>query len=62
MRATCHIRMPSTSPRTGRLREMITSDEAERIATEVISPVTAGDRQGWHLEEFDSGWFIRRTG
>ena len=40
---------------TGRLREMITSDEAERIATEVIGPATAGDGQGWHLEEFDSG-------
>jgi hypothetical protein len=38
---------------------MITSDEAERIATEVIGPATAGDGQGWHLEEFDSGWFIR---
>ena len=38
---------------------MITSDEAERIATEVIGPATAGDGQGWHLEEFDSGWLIR---
>jgi hypothetical protein len=38
---------------------MITSDEAERIATEVIGPSTAGDEQGWHLEEFDSGWLIR---
>ena len=38
---------------------MITSDEAERIATEVIGPAAAGDGQGWHLEEFDSGWFIR---
>ncbi len=38
---------------------MITSDEAERIATEVIGPAKAGDGQGWHLEEFDSGWFIR---
>ena len=43
----------------GRSREMITSDEAERIATEVIGPSTAGDGQGWHLEQFDSGWFIR---
>jgi hypothetical protein len=34
---------------------MITSDEAERIATEVIGPATAGDGQGWHLEEFDFG-------
>ena len=41
------------------LRAMITSDEAERIATEVIGPATAEDGQGWHLEEFDFGWFIR---
>jgi hypothetical protein len=38
---------------------MITSDEAERIATGVIGPAAAGDGQGWHLEEFDYGWFIR---
>jgi hypothetical protein len=38
---------------------MITSDEAHRIATEVIGPATAGGGQGWHLEEFDAGWLIR---
>jgi hypothetical protein len=38
---------------------MITSDEAERIATEVIGPVTARDGQGWYLEGFDSGRFVR---
>ena len=38
---------------------MITSDEAERIATEVIGPATAADGQGWRLEEFGSGWFVR---
>ena len=38
---------------------MITSDEAERIATEVIGPATAADGQGWRLEEFDAGWLVR---
>jgi hypothetical protein len=38
---------------------MITSEQAQRIATEVIGPATAADGQGWHLEEFDAGWFIR---
>ena len=38
---------------------MITSDEAHRIATEVIGPPTAPDGQGWHLEEFDAGWLVR---
>ena len=38
---------------------MITSDDAERIATEVIGPAEAPDGQGWHLEEFDSGWLVR---
>jgi hypothetical protein len=38
---------------------VITSDEAHRIATEVIGPPTAADGQGWHLEEFDSGWLVR---
>lgn len=38
---------------------MITSDEAHRIATEIIGPATAGGGQGWHLEEFDAGWLIR---
>ncbi len=33
---------------------MITSNEAQRIATEVIGPATAADGQGWHLEEFDA--------
>jgi hypothetical protein len=38
---------------------VITSDEAKRIATEVIGPATAADCQGWHLEEFDAGWLVR---
>ena len=38
---------------------MITSDEARRIATEVIGPASAGDGQGWQLEEFDAGWLVR---
>jgi len=38
---------------------MITSEQAQLIATEVIGPATAADGQGWHLEEFDAGWFIR---
>jgi hypothetical protein len=38
---------------------MITSDDAQRIATEVIGPASAGDGQGWQLEEFEAGWFIR---
>jgi hypothetical protein len=38
---------------------MITSDEAHRIATEVIGPASAGGGQGWHLEEFDGGWLVR---
>ena len=38
---------------------MITSDEAQRIATQVIGPATAADGQGWHLEEFDAGWLVR---
>lgn len=38
---------------------MITSDDAHRIATEAIGPATAADGQGWRLEEFDAGWFIR---
>jgi hypothetical protein len=36
---------------------VITSDEAQRIATEVIGPPAEG--QGWHLEEFDAGWLVR---
>lgn len=38
---------------------MITRDEAQRIAAEVVGPATAGDGQGWHLEEFSAGWLIR---
>jgi hypothetical protein len=38
---------------------MITSDDAHRIATEAIGPATAADGQGWHLEEFASGWLVR---
>jgi hypothetical protein len=38
---------------------VITSDEAERIATEALGPATAEDGQGWHLEEFREGWLIR---
>jgi hypothetical protein len=38
---------------------MITSDQAHRIATEVIGPASAGGGQGWHLEEFDGGWLVR---
>jgi len=38
---------------------LITSDEAHRIATEVIGPAAAGDGQGWHLEEFSAGWLVR---
>ena len=38
---------------------MTTSDEAHRIATEVVGSATAGDGQGWHLEEFDAGWLVR---
>ena len=38
---------------------MITTDEAHRIATEVIGPPTAADGHGWHLEEFDAGWLVR---
>jgi hypothetical protein len=38
---------------------VITSDEAQRIATQVIGPATAADGQGWRLEEFDAGWLVR---
>ena len=38
---------------------MITSDEAQRIATKALGPPTAPDGQGWHLEEFDGGWLVR---
>jgi hypothetical protein len=38
---------------------VITSDAAHSIATEVIGPPTAADGRGWHLEEFDAGWFVR---
>jgi hypothetical protein len=38
---------------------MITSDEAHRIATEVIGPADAADGAGWHLEEFEAGWLVR---
>ena len=38
---------------------MISSDEAHRIATEVIGPASAGGGQGWHLEEFNAGWLVR---
>jgi hypothetical protein len=34
---------------------MTTTDDAQRIATEVIGPATAADGRGWHLEEFDAG-------
>jgi hypothetical protein len=38
---------------------VINSDDALRIATGVIGPPGAADGQGWHLEEFDSGWLVR---
>jgi hypothetical protein len=38
---------------------MITSDDAHRVAPEAIGPAAAADGQGWQLEEFDAGWFIR---
>jgi hypothetical protein len=39
---------------------MITKAEAERIATELLGPATAGDGRGWRLVEFDAGWLIWR--
>jgi hypothetical protein len=39
---------------------MITKAEAERIATEVVGPASAGDGRGWKLVEFDAGWLIRQ--
>jgi hypothetical protein len=39
---------------------MITKAEAERIATEVVGPASAGDGRGWRLVEFDAGWLIRQ--
>jgi hypothetical protein len=38
---------------------MITSDDAHRVAPEAIGPAAAAAGQGWQLEEFDAGWFIR---
>ena len=38
---------------------MITRDQAESIATEIIGPATAAAGRGWHLEEFPAGWFVR---
>jgi hypothetical protein len=38
---------------------MITSDDAQRIATQVIGPATAPGGQGWQLEEFGAGWLVR---
>ena len=38
---------------------MITSEGAHRIATAAIGPADAAGGQGWHLEEFGAGWFIR---
>lgn len=38
---------------------MITSDDAQRIATAIIGPAEAADGRGWHLEEFQAGWFVR---
>jgi hypothetical protein len=39
---------------------MITKAEAERIATDVVGPATAGNGRGWKLVEFDAGWLIRQ--
>lgn len=38
---------------------MITSDDAQQIATRVIGPAAAAGGQGWHLEEFGAGWLVR---
>ena len=38
---------------------MITSDDAQRIAAQIIGPADAADGRGWQLEEFPDGWFVR---
>jgi hypothetical protein len=38
---------------------MITHEQAERIADEVIGPDGGG--QSWELVEFDAGWLIRES-
>jgi len=40
---------------------MITRDEAERIAAQVMGASPADAGQGWELVEFDEGWLIKGT-
>jgi hypothetical protein len=41
---------------------MITRDEAERIAAEVVGFPSGDAGRGWNLEEFDEGWLINEHG
>jgi hypothetical protein len=41
---------------------MITRDEAERIAAEVVGLPSDDAEHGWDLEEFDQGWLINEHG
>jgi hypothetical protein len=40
---------------------MITRDEAERIAAEVMGTAPADADRGWELVEFDEGWLVKET-
>jgi hypothetical protein len=40
---------------------MITREEAERIAAEVVGASRDDADQGWELVEFDAGWLIQAT-
>jgi hypothetical protein len=39
---------------------MISSDQAEQIAAQLVGAPASDPDNGWELEEFDAGWLIRR--
>jgi hypothetical protein len=41
-----------------RLYEMITSDQAEQIAAQLVGAPASDPDNGWDLVEFDAGWLI----
>ena len=40
---------------------MITAEQAERIAAEVVGAPSDDPALGWELEEFSAGWLVREA-
>jgi hypothetical protein len=53
-----YVALSVTEALSGGRAELITREEAERIAKEVVGARSDNPVQGWDLEEFKEGWLI----